>query len=287
MVENKVNLKEVTDLLTDKHCVCSTTTTHLQPFELTAWDIISFARQDLAGNSEREMANALFSVNRAIHCRVDELLYSFMLATFFRGSKGRDYGKKLNVLRKLGIDIKPILRKMISDPRNEVEHEYRKLKNKDQVQDALEVGEYFLEATDKYLTGGTEGAIDHMYIEAGEWPKQGSSPKEEDYANHYDYLEALDYYNAPIAGIESPECYEVSFNFVKSIIILTHRSILTKNTRYNKLQLPQDCTEDSIVDFMCQARKVCYFISFDELMQLEEEFSESFGEDNDSRVLEI
>jgi len=38
---------------------------------------------------------------------------------------------------------------------------------------------------------------------------------------------------------------------------------------------------------MCQARKVCYFISFDELMQLEEEFSESFGEDNDGRVLEI
>ena len=122
-----------------------------------AWDFIDFARQDSTINPERAMVNVLSNINRALHCRVDELIWSLMLRTF--SSRERwSFKKKVHILRSLGISVRDVLKRLITDLRNQLEHRYERPKSQIQVQDAMQLGQYFIEATDRYLDG-TNGAI--------------------------------------------------------------------------------------------------------------------------------
>lgn len=282
MAEKQLDLKEITNLLKGKNCVCFRETDLFQPFELNAEDFIRFAQQDLAGNSEREMVNALSNTNRAIHCRIDELLFSLNLQPF-SSKEGWSHKRKVRFLQDFGIHVDDVLRKLISDLRNQLEHQYVKPRN--QVQDALAVAQYFLEATDRYLDGGTKGAIVGLYIEAGKWPEEEKVPARDDYANPDDYENALDDSYAILAE-PRPELYRVFFNYRKHTIGITHSSILTGQRRSRKLYLPQDCSKEAIIEFRRTVRQVSSFIYPDELMRVEQEFDSFFQQEETFKLLD-
>jgi hypothetical protein len=282
MAEEQLHLEEIINLLKDKKCICSHETDILRLFELNPWDFIKFAQQDLNGNSERGMVNALSNLNRAIHCRVEELLCSLNLQPF-SSQEGWGYKRRVRVLQDLGIPMRDILQKLTA-LRNQLEHEYTK-PSTDQVKDALDVAQYFLEATDKYLDGGTEGAVVSLYVEAGKWPEQEKVPVKDDYANLDEYESALEDYYAFQAEVR-PEQYRVTFDFDRHTIGIVHCSILTRQTRYRKLQLPQDCSSQTVIGLMRSVREASVFISHDELERLEEEFDAIFRPEEAYDLLE-
>lgn len=119
---------------------------HLRVYEICAEDFLEFAKEDSKGQDLRFWVNALGNVKRAIECRVDSLLYNYCL---HKKSKKEhwDFPTKIEVIRELGIVAPRILTK-INKKRNELEHRYVK-PAKDDVDDAIDVGELFLNATSK------------------------------------------------------------------------------------------------------------------------------------------
>jgi len=90
--------------------------------------------------------NALGNAKRAIECRIDTLLYNYCLHKKSE-KEGWFFPKKIEVLRELGIAAPNILKK-INKKRNELEHQYVK-PTKGDVEDAIDVAELFLNATDE------------------------------------------------------------------------------------------------------------------------------------------
>jgi len=280
MIKEQLHLEEITELLKHKRSSCSGVLVAFQPFELKAVDLLAFARQDLTGGSERELANALGNVHRAINCRVDELLSSMMLSCYsIRERWCYDYRKKVEVLQQLGVPIRSVLKKLIRDIRNRLEHQYERPRSREEVQDAFEVGSYFLEATDRYLDG-TWGAISDLYIEGGEWPMSRREPTRADFANEDDYYDAHDDYMLDLTQ-PGPELYEVSFHFHKDIVRLLHRSLVTKQARYRELQLPQDCSIQILMEFMSVVREVMSPVSIEEVFDPKSELNDIFGIDEE------
>jgi len=121
---------------------------HLRVYEICAEDFLEFAKEDSNGQDLRFWVNALGNVKRAIECRVDSLLYNYCLHK--KSEKERwNFPEKIEVIRELGIVAPRILTK-INKKRNELEHRYVK-PAKDDVDDAIDVGELFLNATRKRM----------------------------------------------------------------------------------------------------------------------------------------
>jgi len=118
----------------------------VKPFELSAKDFLGFADKDSKIRSFRGEVNALSNVKRAIDCRIEELLWCYCL---HKKSKQDNWNipTKLEVLGKIGILAPRVLRR-ISNSRNFLEHEFKKPAS-NKVDDAVDVGALFLEATEK------------------------------------------------------------------------------------------------------------------------------------------
>ena len=116
------------------------------PFELNAEGFIKFAEEDIVGNKDKDIINALGNIKRAIENRVDLLHYAFGYKNL---KENGDFPTKLERLNELGIVAPRILRK-INKIRNLLEHQY-KLPDKEEIEDAIDVAILFVEYTNKFI----------------------------------------------------------------------------------------------------------------------------------------
>ena len=134
-----------------------------KPFDFCAKNFLSFAFEDLKDDSVRGTVNTLSNVKRAIDCRIEELLFCYCLQVKSKRERW-DIPKKINVLAEIGILAPRILRR-ISSLRNRLEHQFEK-PHFEKVEDAVDVAELFLEATEKLCC-----PITHLNKGANFWIK--------------------------------------------------------------------------------------------------------------------
>ena len=125
---------------------CAINGATVKPFDFSAKDFLSFAFEDLKNSSHRGIVNTLSNVKRSIDCRIEELLFCYCLQVKSKREHW-DIPKKLEILAEIGILAPKILRR-ISTLRNRLEHQFEK-PHLEKVEDAVDVGELFLEATEK------------------------------------------------------------------------------------------------------------------------------------------
>ena len=124
----------------DSYSVCSIES----PFDLNAEDFLKFAEEDIEGSESKDIINALGNIKRAIENRVDLLHYAFG----FRNLRD-NFPDKLERLNKLNI-VAPRILKKINKIRNLLEHQY-KLPDREEVEDAIDIGILFIEYTNKFI----------------------------------------------------------------------------------------------------------------------------------------
>lgn len=141
---------------------------HWQKTELygmTAQEYLTFAKQDLMEDSDRARINALSNAKRAIECRLDEIfkVYNFK---GFSSQHGWKLPYKMQVVQTFGVPAPSALRNLITSKRNILEHEYIRPKDHQEIQNAVDVAELFLEATHRYVEKGyiASAVITHTYL---------------------------------------------------------------------------------------------------------------------------
>ena len=131
------------------------------PYKLRAEDFLSFAEDDMKGDTDRDIVNALSNLKRAIENRMDSLLFAFKYHELARHLSFPDKMKKLN---KLGIVAPRILAK-INKIRNLLEHQYQ-IPKKNDIEEAYDVAILFLAYTKRFITSFVEDG--HFYLDGEE-----------------------------------------------------------------------------------------------------------------------
>ena len=131
------------------------------PHKLRAEDFLSFAEDDMKGDTDRDIVNALSNLKRAIENRMDSLLFVFGYHKLARHLSFPDKMKKLN---KLGIVAPRILAK-INKIRNLLEHQYQ-IPKKDDIEEAYDVAILFLAYTKRFITNFI--LMGHFYLDGKE-----------------------------------------------------------------------------------------------------------------------
>ena len=116
------------------------------PFDLKAEDFLSFAKEDVKGDKDKYIINALSNAKRAIENRMDHLLYAFGYPIL---EEQWSFPNKVEILNNIGVTAPRILRK-INKIRNLLEHKY-KLPTREEVEDAIDVAILFLEYTKRFI----------------------------------------------------------------------------------------------------------------------------------------
>lgn len=119
---------------------------HVSPEEFIKW-----ARQDINGGDKRARTNALTNAKRALHARIDEILYSVRVryANDWKWPNRPGTPLKLRVLRRLNIKITAIVG-VLTERRNDLEHSYL-LPTLGQVRADVETAELWIERSKLYL----------------------------------------------------------------------------------------------------------------------------------------
>jgi len=112
-------------------------------------DFLTWAKQDIQGGDRRSIANALTNTKRAIHARIDEILYALRVQYANDWSKTPKTSEKLKVLKRLSIPITSIV-EVITNRRNDLEHTYL-LPSLEQVRADVETSELWLDKSNSYL----------------------------------------------------------------------------------------------------------------------------------------
>ncbi len=143
-------------------------------YEVDALQFLSFAKQDIEGDSEKGRANALSNANKAIACRIDEFLKLSNFDDFsHRWNVPLD---KMLVLQTFGVPVPDMLKRLIRRKRNRLEHRYEIPKERQEVQDAVELAELFLEATRANVE---RGYIASAIVTYNAWFKEKVTPSYE------------------------------------------------------------------------------------------------------------
>ena len=118
------------------------------PWPIPAESFLRCAKDDLTSSLEHRHINALSNAKRALHNRVDSLLFAYgLLATAEKTSAG--FPRRLELLEQIGLLTPRVLRKLNSQ-RNILEHDYARPTD-DRVEDLVDVVALFIEATNKYV----------------------------------------------------------------------------------------------------------------------------------------
>jgi hypothetical protein len=125
-------------------CEPDTSTSLYREFSINPEEFLEFAKNDLEQGGRRGLVNALSNCKRAIDCQVDKVLQCLGIP-----GKGKNVPAKIATLADLGVVAPRILHK-INRARNYLEHEF-KCPAKEKVEDAVEVAELFLTASDSIL----------------------------------------------------------------------------------------------------------------------------------------
>ena len=152
-----------------------------------ASEFLSYAKRDIEEDSIKGRINALSNAKRATECRIDEILKLSNL----EGSSDRwNLPYKMLVLQKtFGVLTPDILKRLIISKRNFLEHKYKVPKEHQEIQDAVELAELFLEATRPYVE---RGYIASAIATSTAWFKEKVTPSYE-YDVGYSYQYKLEF----------------------------------------------------------------------------------------------
>jgi hypothetical protein len=203
-LESKIDLKEVIGVLKAQNTRCSSKWQKVKIYDTDAHEFLSFSKEDLKENSERGRVNALSNANRAIACRIDELLTLFNLKVF-SNREGWNMPYKMNVLQTLGIPALSVLKHQITSKRNLLDHEYSKPNEKGkEIQDIVDIAELFLKTTDQYIK---QGYITHATIHFDmDFDMLRKGTKKGDWRH----------------GVGTFYKYEITFDLANEAVTLTH-----------------------------------------------------------------
>jgi hypothetical protein len=112
-------------------------------------DFIEWAKKDIKGGNRRSIANALTNTKRAIHARIDEILYALRVQYANDWPRSPRTSEKLKVLKRLSIPVTSIV-EVLTNRRNELEHSYL-LPSLKQVKADVETTELWIEKSKSYL----------------------------------------------------------------------------------------------------------------------------------------
>ncbi len=166
----EVKLENTHDLVLRKdEFSCELHWQKVKPYEVDASQFFYFAQRDIEEDSEKGRTNALSNANKAIACRIDEFLKLSNLEVF--SSQHRwNLPYKMLVLRTFDVPAPDILKRLIRRPRNRLEHRYEIPKERQKVQDAVELAELFLEASRPHVE---RGYIASAKVTSTSWFKPG------------------------------------------------------------------------------------------------------------------
>jgi hypothetical protein len=121
-------------------------------FDIKPYEFLEFARKDLETNEMRGLINALGNSKRAINSQIDKILQIFGIKSNKKFLS--NFPSKLEFLQDMGIIAPSITRKVVK-ARNFLEHEY-KYPDEEQVKDAIDIAELFIEATNRIFESFTD-----------------------------------------------------------------------------------------------------------------------------------
>lgn len=147
------SLRVIIDCLKREDSDCRMLWKPLRPFDILPWEFLQFAREDLLEQSDRGRANALTNSKRAMQCRADEIIALHNLRAFFN-RKRMPLPPKLRFLNNLGVSTPDVLRDLITEKRNYLEHEYVRPDKPDEIRYIADIVELFLKASDQYVERG-------------------------------------------------------------------------------------------------------------------------------------
>jgi hypothetical protein len=214
MVEQPhLDLNCVIDVLRKEHTSSWDIWDNLKRPDISPWEFLSFARQDLEEDSERGRINALTNAKRAIECRADELL-ALLNFRYFSAKYRWGLPYKMQVLKTFGISAPDVLTKYIGSKRNLLEHQYVRPKETEQIRYIADIAELFISATDRYIENGYISRAGITYIkEKGERQKKSARVD---------------------TSIDYEDEYEFTFDLENDVITITYRqSKVTKE--YNRI----------------------------------------------------
>ena len=112
-------------------------------------EFLDWAKQDIKAGSRRGIANGLTNAKRALHARIDEILYGVRVRFASDWSELPDTDLKLKALKRLDVPITTIVR-VLTKRRNNLEHGYI-LPSLDEVRADVETAELWLEKSESYV----------------------------------------------------------------------------------------------------------------------------------------
>jgi hypothetical protein len=120
---------------------------------LTEWlseeQMLGWAKDSLDRNDERGNADALTWAKRAVCARIDRCLTLCLLSEI----APREYPSRVEILRKVGVELPDVVHELVIKPRNELEHLYRLPPDQSVARHAVEIAQLSLRATEAYLSG--------------------------------------------------------------------------------------------------------------------------------------
>lgn len=117
---------------------------------VTPDEFLTWAQQDIKGDGKRGIANALTNAKRALHARIDEILYSVRVRYANDWPNRPNTDSKLKVLKCLNIPTTDIAT-VLTGRRNDLEHCYI-LPTHTQVRADVQTGSLWLDNLKSYLT---------------------------------------------------------------------------------------------------------------------------------------
>jgi hypothetical protein len=120
------------------------------PWELSADDYLKFAQRDFEEESTRGDVNAMGNAKRALHARIDAILFT---TGFWERAQSKrwNFDSKAELLAEIYVVAPGVLRR-VNQLRNTVEHEYSAPANRDRLEDFIDSIVLFLYGTMRSAT---------------------------------------------------------------------------------------------------------------------------------------
>jgi len=103
-----------------------------------AQTFLEWAHRGLEDGGGYGLSNAIGYAKQTVACRIDGILRSYRVRALERAN----YPAKIDVLNELGVSIPQIIKELVIDPRNEVEHKYH-MPTRQAARQAIEIAELF------------------------------------------------------------------------------------------------------------------------------------------------
>jgi len=116
--------------------------TRIHPDTVSSEEFLRWAKSDLKGGGRRECGNALGNIKKAIHAKIDDLVFKTHARFGNNWNPLCGTETKLKILKMIGIEHGAVIN-LVTDRRNNYEHKYR-VPKKTEVEAFLAIAELWL-----------------------------------------------------------------------------------------------------------------------------------------------